>query len=253
MSQSDFYIYGRNAVVEALSSGTGLQKIYIMFGTQGEAIKKIFSNAKKQKVPCIYFDKKKFTELEKTVCSSGNRSQGVIALIEPFTIVDVPQAIRKAYEQSDKPILVMLDSINDPHNLGAIARSCECAGVAGLILSGRNSAPITPASVKVSAGAMEHLTIASAGNLIQSLDILKSNGFWIVGTDDNADRLYTENIYDSPVVIIVGSEGKGMGPSLKKHCDFLVKIPLAGKVSSLNASVATGVILFEILRQRTKP
>jgi 23S rRNA (guanosine2251-2'-O)-methyltransferase len=249
MKNSEFYIYGRNAVTEALESGTGLQKIYVMFGSQGTAIQKIFIKAKKNKIQCAFTDKKKFIELEKTVCSSVNRSQGVIALIKPFEIIDIDELVDKAYNKSEKPIIVILDGISDPHNLGAIARSCECAGAAGLVISERNSAPITPAAVKVSAGAMEHLLIANAGNMIQALDLLKSKDFWIVGTDDSAERNYTDKIYDSPIALIIGSEGKGISPSLKKHCDFLVKIPLKGKINSLNASVATGIILFEILRQ----
>lgn len=250
MKENDYYIYGRNAVMEALESGAGLQKVYVMFGSQGSAIQKIFIKAKKLKIQCAFTDKKKFAELEKTVCNGPNRSQGVIALINPFDIIDIHEFIEKSFQKSEKPLAIVLDGINDPHNLGAIARSCECAGAVGIVLSERNSAPITPAAVKVSAGAIEHLLVSNAGNLIQAIEQLKAAGYWIVGSDDSADRVYTDKIYDSPIALIIGGEGKGISPSLKKHCDFLVKIPLMGRISSLNASVAAGVLLFEILRQR---
>lgn len=250
MASNDFYIYGRNAILEALDSGTELQKVYVMYGAQGAAVQKIFIKAKKLKIQCAFTDKKKFAELERTICGGNSMAQGVIALIKPFEIIEISDFIRISMKNSAKPIAVLLDGINDPHNLGAIARSCECAGAAGMVLSERNSAPITPAAVKVSAGALEHLILANAGNMIQAVEQMKAAGYWIVGTDDSAERLYTDNIYDSPIAVIIGNEGKGISPSLKKHCDFLVKIPLKGKVSSLNASVATGVILFEINRQR---
>mgnify|MGYP000963981409 CR=1 FL=1 len=252
MKSDNFYIYGRNAVLEALESGQAMQKVYVMFGAQGGSVQKVFVKAKKNKIQCAFTDKKKFQELEKTVCGSPGKSQGVIALINPFEIISTDEFIKKSFLIAPKPVAVILDGISDPHNLGAIARSAECSGAAGIILSERNSAPVTPAAVKVSAGALGHLFVANAGNLIQAIGQLKAAGYWIVGADDSADKLYTAKIYDSPIAVIIGNEGKGISPSLKKHCDFLVKIPLKGKVTSLNASVASGIILFEILRQRNQ-
>src|SRR5690606_20586070 len=148
------------------------------------------------------------------------------------------------------PILVMLDEINDPHNLGAIARTAECSGVSGIILPERNSSPVTPAAIKSSAGALNHIDVCKTVNMIQAIKKLKDNGFWIVGTSLEAKQSYTTKIYDRPTVLVIGNEGKGMKPSLQKHCDNLVRIPILGKIESLNASVSCGIVLYEALRQK---
>ncbi|HYF03062.1 MAG TPA: 23S rRNA (guanosine(2251)-2'-O)-methyltransferase RlmB, partial [Patescibacteria group bacterium] len=172
------------------------------------------------------------------------------ALMSPVESIDIRELIELAFKTSKNPVLVALDGVTDPHNLGAIARSVECSGAQGMILPLHNSAPVTPVAVKTSAGALEHLPIAKVGNLVQTIEILKEAGFWIAGTAGEAETSYDANVYDRPMVIITGSEGEGMRPSTRKHCDMLLRIPLAGRVSSLNASVATAVILFEIARQR---
>ena len=173
-----------------------------------------------------------------------------MALTRPFKLYSIVELIEKT-KNITNPIFVALDEISDPHNFGAIARSAECSGCSGVIITERNSAPITPTAIKISAGALEHIPVAKVTNLQQSLKVLKDNGFWIIGTDADAERVYTDEIYNSPIVIVIGSEGKGMRLILKKDCDFLVKIPLKGKVTSLNASVSAAVILFEIQRQRS--
>ena len=150
------------------------------------------------------------------------------------------------------PIIVVLDEIEDPQNLGAIARSAECSGCGGMILTNKNSAPISPTAVKASAGALELIPIAKVDSLVQALEKLKENGFWIVGTDAQGDRLYSDDIYDSPIALVIGSEGRGMRPSTLKHCDYLINIPIVGQINSLNASASAAVVLFEILRQRAK-
>ncbi len=250
MNPDQAYIYGRNAIIESLSNPEKIAKIFIAFGAQGEAISRIYRMAKKAKVQCVRHDKRKFRTLEKSVLPSGAKSQGIIALMNIISTVDIEDMIRMAKPEAGTPVLVALDSINDPHNLGAIARSAECAGAAGIILPDRNSAPLTPTAMKASAGALEHIPVALVGNLSQALGICKENGFWIIGTDSDGDNYYNKEIYDRPIVMVIGSEGKGLRPGIRKNCDSIVKIPVKGRINSLNASVAAGVMLFEILRQK---
>ncbi|MFP4529004.1 MAG: 23S rRNA (guanosine(2251)-2'-O)-methyltransferase RlmB [Candidatus Kapaibacterium sp.] len=249
MNESN-YIYGRNAVLEAINSGQNIEKIFISFTAKGAAVTAIYTAAKKNSIPLVRYDRKKFDRLERDALPREANSQGVIALAGQIEYTPIDDMIRKAYERSEHPVIVVLDGINDPHNLGAIARSAECSGAAGMVLPERNSAPVSPAAVKASAGALEHLPVAREGNLGVALDRLKEAGFWIVGSDISGDKYYYEMDYKMPVALITGSEGRGMRPSIANRCDFLIKIPMRGEIESLNASVATGVILFEILRSR---
>ena len=248
---SNSYIFGRNSVIEAIRSESEIEKIFICFGTEGDNIARIYTMAKKAGIPAVSYDKRKFAQLEREICPSDTRSQGVIALLRSFKIYSLRELIEIAYESTKEPLLVVLDEISDPHNLGAIARSAECAKVSGIILTERNSAPISPTAIKVSAGALEHIPIAKVSSLAQALAVLKDQGFWTTGTDMQASQLYTANIWDRPMALIIGSEGKGIRPSVAKQCDMLIRIPMYGRIDSLNASVSTGIILFEALRQKT--
>jgi len=252
MTNESAYIYGRNTVIEALRSGKQIEKIFIVYGSKGNSIDTIYSLAKKNKVALVNYDKKKFFELEKKVAPREANTQGVIALLSQIDILSVDNIIKSAFDKEENPILIILDEINDPHNLGAIARSAECSGAAGMIITERNSAPLSPAAMKSSAGALEHIMLAKTGSLPATLKDLKNYGFWIIGTDSSAKNLYTDNLYDKPVAIVIGSEGKGMRPSTIKHCDHLIRIPMNGKINSLNASVSAGIVLFEIMRQKMK-
>lgn len=245
------YIYGRNTIVEALTSGKKIEKIFIAYGAQGEAIDHIWQLARSSKVPCGTMDRRKFATLERDIGASGERTQGVIALSSNIEILSVNGLIEHSYALTETPLLVALDGITDPHNLGAIARSAEGAGAQGLIVPERNSAPLTGVAVKTSSGAMEHLVVARSPTISLALQDARNAGFTIIGTDDTADHVYTEALYNDPIVLVIGNEGEGIHPSVRKLCDFLVKIPMAGRVSSLNASVSAGVLLFEILRQRS--
>jgi len=244
------YIYGRNAITEAILSGKTIEKIFIAFGTKGDTISKLYSMAGKEKISIATMDRRKFEALERNSDIPQGKSQGVIALLRQFETYTLQDLSDDSFRDTETPILIALDGIEDPQNLGAIARTAECTGVKGIILPIKNSSPITPVAVKTSAGALEMVPIAKVSSLNQALDFLKSQGFWVIGTDMEGDKLYTEKIYDSPVVIVIGSEGKGLKPSTQKQCDFLVKIPLSGKINSLNASVSAGIILFEAMRQR---
>lgn len=252
MSDKESYIYGRNPVIEALNSDRNIEKIFLAFGVQGDSINRIHALAKKNRVQAVYYDKKKFSQLEKQVCQIPFKSQGVIALLRDFDTFGIEDVVGQAFEKSTKPIIVILDEISDPQNLGAIARSAECSGAVGIILSERNSAPLSPVAIKASAGALEHLPVCKVSSFPQAFEFLKNNDFWIIGADAEGEKLYSENIYDSPIAIVIGSEGGGLRPSTKTHCDLLVRIPIIGNVSSLNASVTAGIILFEIVRQRSQ-
>lgn len=244
------YIYGRNAVIEAISSGKTIEKIFIAFGTHGEVISRIYSLASKNKISIATSDRKKFQIMEKNNDIPAGKSQGVIALLREFETYNLNELIENSFDKTQKPIIVVLDGIEDPHNLGAIARTAECVNAAGIIIALKNSVPITPTAVKVSAGALEIIPVAKVSSISQTLDMLKKEGFWIVGTDMIAEKLYTDDIYNCPVAIVIGSEGKGLRPGTVKQCDHVVSIPLLGEINSLNASVSAGIILFEILRQR---
>lgn len=246
------YIWGRNAVIEALNSDKHIEKIYVQFGQQGDAIAKIFQLAKAKGIQVTNHDKNKFLKLEKEVLAGAefSNSQGVIALLRPFEVFTIEDFLNREIDMESNPFVVVLDEISDPHNLGAIARTAECAGAMALIITERNSAPITPAAIKASAGALEHIPVVKASNLSYTLKLLKDLGFWIIGTDATADKYYTEDLYKSPVALVIGSEGKGVRPSIVKQCDFLVKIPLKGKVNSLNASVSAAIVMYEIVRQQ---
>ena len=250
LEDNNIYIYGRNAIIEAINSGQDIQKIFICFGTDN---KNIVINAKKHKINCTTLDKGKFKELEKKInTKAGNiKTQGVIALRQLIKTVDLIEFLEKI-DLSTNPVIAILDEINDPHNLGAIARSAECAGIKAIILTNRNSAPITPTAVKTSAGALNYLPVIQISNLLLAIEKLKENGFWIVGTKMEAIENYTDNIYDKPTAIIIGNEGKGISNAICKHCDHIIKIPMVGKINSLNASVTAGIIFFEILRQKQK-
>jgi 23S rRNA (guanosine2251-2'-O)-methyltransferase len=245
------YIYGRNAVYEAVKTGAPLEKVFIQHSAQGKTTDQIRIIAKQQKIPVTVLDNKKFIDLEHRAVKKGENTQGILALRQMYQSTELEVLIDELDIKSN-PLLVVLDGINDPHNFGAIVRSAECAGAKGIIRPIRNSAPITPAVLKTSAGALEHLPIVSVSNLSQTLDKLKEAGFWVFGTDMKAEKTYSDKIYDCPVVLIIGSEGKGMRPGIRKQCDNVINIPMYGKTESLNASVSAGIIIFEIARQHNE-
>lgn len=243
------YIYGRRSVAEALRSGREIEKIFIEYGVKEDGIKDILSFARKNNIPMTTADKGKFKNLEYEA-KAGTHSQGVIAIVASYTVLDEETLFANAKNATKHPLVVAVDGITDPHNLGAIARSIECSGANGLLIPIHNSAPITSSAMKTSAGALEYLPIAKATNLNRSLERAKEDGWWVIGTDSEATDDYTANLYDRPIILVIGSEGEGLRPTTRKLCDAIVRIPIAGKVQSLNASVAAGVVLFEIARQR---
>jgi 23S rRNA (guanosine2251-2'-O)-methyltransferase len=237
-------IIGRKPVLEALNSNEEIEQVYILFGQQGNIINAIRVAAKKRGIKCNQIPLERF----KTY-SPSKIAQGVIALKQDFKFSSFDEILSNA-KKTSLPLILILDEIQDPHNVGAILRSAECSRVIGVLITKHNSATITTIVTKTSAGATEHLKIAQVNNLSQTIDELKKNSFWIVGSSLENAKNYTEIDYKIPIALIVGNEEKGIRRLTAEKCDFLVKIPMLGKIQSLNVSVATGIILFEILRQR---
>jgi len=237
-------LIGRKPVLEAIKAGDNIEKIYFLFGQKGEAIYEIKKLARNNKISLTELPSNKFRNI-----SDDPHTQGVIGIKSSQKYFTIEQIVEKA-KQEVKPLILILDTIQDPHNLGAILRTAECAGAHGIILTIHESVTITETVIKTSAGATEHLRICKISNLPQTLDYLKENGFWIAGSSLLEAKDYTEPNYNMPLALIVGNEEKGIRPIVQKKCDFLIKIPMTGKIQSLNVSVATGILLFEINRKR---
>lgn len=240
-------IAGRQPVIEALRSDTPLEKVYIQFGTHGHVIQTIQQLARRRGVPITEVDRKRFSE----ICPDVN-AQGVVAVSSTQSYVEVDALLKVAADKGEAPFLLILDEIEDPHNLGALIRTGECAGIHGVIIPRHHSASLNETVIKSSAGATLHLPVAKVTNIATTIDELREQGVWVVGTDMAASRTYDEHDYTGPLAIVVGNEGKGIRRLVKEKCDFLVKIPLYGRIESLNASVAGALILFEAARKRHK-
>ncbi len=237
-------IFGRKPVLEALKAKKNLSQIYIQYGLHGSLIDQIKQLAKKQNIKISQLSPQKFSKY-----SAGKNTQGIIAIKNDFELSQPEEIIA---ESKDKkfPLLLLLDSIQDTHNLGAIIRTAECSGVDGIIITSRNSATVNETVIKTSAGAVSHVKIAQINNLVNTIKYLKENGFWIVGSKLGNSLPYTDIDYKQPIALVVGNEEKGIRKLVADNCDFLAEIPMQGKIQSLNVSVATGILLFEVLRQR---
>lgn len=242
------YIFGRNAVLEAVNSGKA-EKVYINFSAKGEGITDLRKATKRKKIPCVTYDKRKFDQLERQLPKSSV-SQGVIALQSDINYMEDFEFVSEAFTSTPKPIMVILDNITDVQNLGAIARSVECSGAFGIIIPTKNAAPVTPAAIKASAGALNHINICRSGNITKTIELLQANGIKIIGTKMSAENLYSDDMYSEPMAIVIGNEEKGISPHIERMCDKFIKIPMPGRLDSLNASVSAGIILFEVNRQR---
>ena len=238
-------IMGRHPVLESLRSERPPEKIYVLFGTRGSAILQIQKLAKRHGVPVNEIDRHRFLEL-----SSDPNAQGVLAVGASKEYVDIEALLQVAAEKKEPPFLLILDEIEDPHNVGALIRTAECAGVHGVILPKHHAAILNETVAKASAGASLHLPAARVTNIANTLEELRSKGVWIVGTDMQGEKAYDEMDYRGAIAIVVGNEGKGIRRLVKEKCDFLVKIPMYGKIGSLNASVAGGLVLFAAARGR---
>ena len=238
-------VEGRNSVIELLESERDINKIFIQEGEKHGSINKIIAMAKERKVLITEISKEKMNQM-----AQSNNHQGVIAIVPPFDYCDVDDILLEAKTRQEDPFVVILDSIEDPHNLGSIIRTAETAGVHGIIIPKRRAASVNSTVSKVSAGAVEHMKIARVNNLVETMKYLKEQGLWICGTDINTKTFYYNQDLKGPIAIIIGNEGFGMSRLVKENCDFLVKIPMKGKITSLNASVSAGIVIYEAVKQR---
>lgn len=239
-------VEGRNAVLELLETGKDINKIFILKGEKHGSINKIISIAKERKIVIVEVERAKLNKI-----AMSDNHQGVIAIVPPFDYCEVEDILNFAKEKSEKPFILILDGIEDPHNLGSIIRTAETAGVHGIIIPKRRAATVNSTVHKVSAGAVEHVKIARVNNLNETIKYLKENDIWICGTDMDAKNYYYNEKFDGPIAIVIGSEGFGMSRLVKENCDFLVKIPMKGKITSLNASVSAGIVMYEVVKQRS--
>ena len=238
-------IYGRNPVIEAIRSGTSVKRVLIVEELKGQTISEIVSLAKKNGVQIERVSKQKLSEHTNSL-----NTQGVVAFMKTDGHASFEDILLRSKELDEPPFLALLDGIEDPHNLGAIIRSADGAGLHGVVLPKRRSASLTSTVAKTSAGASSYVLTAQVSNLNYTINTLKKKDVWIAGTDQNASQTYTEADLTGPLAIVIGAEGDGMHRLVKENCDFLVSIPMFGKMNSLNASVAAALVFFEARRQR---
>lgn len=238
-------VEGRNSVMELLESGKDVNKIYIAKGEKHGSINQIIAKAKENKVVVVEIEKTKLYKMAQT-----ENCQGVIAIVPPFNYCEVDDILNDAKSKNEKAFILILDGIEDPHNLGSIIRTAETAGVNGIIIPKRRAALVNSTVNKTSAGATNFMKIARVNNINETIEYLKENDVWIYGTDMNAEKMYYEEDFTGNCAIVIGSEGFGISRLVKENCDFLVKIPMKGKVTSLNASVSAGIVMYEVVKQR---
>lgn len=242
----DDMIYGRNPVIEALKAGnTTIDKIFLQEGLHHGQIQEILRLCKTQSILYRFVDKRKLDSL-----CEGENHQGAVATIASHSYVEVTDILAAAEVKGEPPFVVIADGISDPHNLGSIIRSANAAGAHGVIIPKNRSVSLNATVSKVAAGAVEYTPVARVTNLSQTIEKLKKAGLWIVGTDLAGTQTHTACSLTGPLGIVIGSEGEGMSRLVRESCDFLVKIPMIGKIESLNASVAAGVLLYEAVRQK---
>ena len=240
-------IIGRNAVMEALKSDKTIEALYVTKGQREGSINAILSLAKENRVVIKEVDKKKLDSM-----SNGEVHQGAIAVITPYKYFEVKDILDSAKEKGESPFIVILDELEDPHNLGSIIRTAETCGVHGIIIPKRRNVGVTPTVYKSSVGAVEHVKIAKVTNINATIDELKEEDIWVYGADIEGKEYSYEVDFSGPCALIIGSEGRGISKLTLKKCDKLVKIPMIGRINSLNASVAGGIMMYEVLKGRLK-
>ena len=243
----DDQVEGRNSVLELLESGKDINKIFLSRGEKHGSINKIIAIAKERKIMLVEKDKRQMDQMAQT-----ENYQGVIAIVPPFEYCEIEDILEEAKNRKEEPFILILDGIEDPHNLGSIIRTAETAGVHGIIIPKRRAASVNSTVNKVSCGAVEHMKIARVTNISDAIEKLKQEGLWICGTDINTEKYYYNQDLTGSIGIVIGNEGTGMSEKVRKNCDFLVKIPMKGKVTSLNASVSAGIIIYEAVKQKNK-
>ncbi len=242
---NELRLEGRNPVMEALHSNRPIDKIYVQSGEKNGSVLKILSLAREKRIPVMEVEKNKLDKM-----SSTNAHQGVIASVAAKEYSTVEDILAFAREKGEPPFIVICDDISDPHNLGSIIRTANAAGVHGVIIPKRNGVGLTATVAKTSAGAIEFTRVAKVTNIAKTIDMLKENNVWVVGADMDGEKNIYEHDFSGSVAIVIGSEGFGISRLVKEKCDFIVNIPMVGKISSLNASVAGALMIYEALRGR---
>ncbi len=239
----DDVLVGRNAVTEALKSGRGINKLWIASGDREGSVAEIAALAKERGIVVQYVERAKIEAL-----AGGHRHQGVLAYVAPVPYAELEDILKAAEAKGEAPFIVLLDELEDPHNLGALLRTADATGVHGILIPKRRSVSLNATVAKTSAGAVEYVPVARIGNIAQTLKKLKEKGFWVAGADMDGEKAYYEADLTGPLVL--GSEGKGMSRLTKEACDFIVRMPMVGRINSLNASVAGSILMYESMRQR---
>lgn len=236
-------VAGRNAVMELLKSEKDINKLYIEHGERHGSINEIIAKAKEARLVLVEVDKSKLDQM-------AENHQGVVAVVPPFNYSEVEDILECANEKGEAPFILILDGIEDPHNFGSIIRTAETAGVHGIIIPKRRNVQVNSTVVKVSTGATSYVKIARVNNLNDTIRKLKDAGLWVIGTDGDANTMYYNQDLKGPLAIIIGSEGYGMSKLVKENADILIKIPMKGQITSLNASVSAGIVIYEAVKQR---
>lgn len=240
-------VEGRNAVRELLNSDKDINKIFIQKGDRHGSILEIIAKAKEKKILINEVDKFKLDQM-----AQSDNHQGVIAMVPPYEYSTVEDILEYAKSKNEDPFILILDEIEDPHNLGSIIRTAECCGVHGIIIPKRRACPVNSTVNKTSVGAAQYVRVARVNNLNDTIRELKENDVWIYGTDMNGAVDYNKQDYKGGVGLVIGNEGSGMGKLVRENCDILVKIPMKGKINSLNASVSAGIVMYEVMNQKNK-
>ena len=244
MGYKEFMIEGRNAVMEAFRSGKTIDKLYVLDGCQDGPVISIKREARKGDTLIKYVSKERLDQLSET-----GKHQGVIACAAAYEYASVEDILEKARQKGEQPFVFLLDNIEDPHNLGAIIRTANLAGAHGVIIPKNRAVGLTAAVARTSAGALNYTPVAKVTNLSKTIEELKKEGLWFVCADMGGTRMYDLDL-KGPIGLVIGNEGEGVGRLVKEKCDFIASIPMKGDIDSLNASVAAGVLAFEIVRQR---
>lgn len=239
-------IYGRNAVKELLASGRDIDKLFIQTGDREGSVNLLIGQASERKIPIIEAERSKLDSL-----SCGNHHQGIVAVAAERNYATVDEILAYAEEKGESPFIIILDGVEDPHNLGAIIRSAECSGAHGVIIPKRRAVGLTSTAAKASAGAIEHMRVAKVTNLATTIDYLKEKGLWLYAADMDGSTYYDTDL-SGAVGLVMGSEGFGISRLVKEKCDFVVSIPLYGSVNSMNVSCAAAVLMTDIARQRKR-
>ena len=245
MKHREDLIAGRNAVIEALRAKKPIDKIFILDGCKDGPIRTIIREAKETDAILKFVDKERLNHL------TSEQHQGVVAMAAAYEYAEIQDMFDKAEEKGEAPFFILLDGIEDPHNLGAIIRTANLAGAHGVIIPKNRAAGLTPTVAKTSAGAIHYTPVAKVTNLARTMEELKEKGMWFVCADMDGEVMYDQNLTGS-IGLVIGNEGTGVSRLVKEHCDFTASIPMKGDIDSLNASVAAGVLAFEIVRQRMK-